>query len=219
VAQTGEKFAGWKKIRAKRPRNPESLMGPRVERASKSAATSPIRSVRRRSIVSVVFACSFQCCEGGCNRQKQPLGFPSQEDKFVSLIKSARVAVFRIDDERECPDAESIRTHGCVHNERPAKAAAAIVQMNREPAHEHCQHRWIAGQTLGYLCGNAVEGNACCRQRVVTREDACLGERDKTSGNAPVNVLERKLFQVAVKRVDATGELATVVVAAERFGD
>ena len=137
----------------------------------------------------------------------------------MSLIKGARVVVFCIDDERECPDAESIRTHGCVHNERPAKAAAAIVQMNREPAHEHCRHRRIAGQTLGYLCGNAVEGDACCRQRVVTREDACLGQRDKTSGNAPVNVLERKLFQVAVKRVDATGELATVVVAAERFGD
>jgi hypothetical protein len=137
----------------------------------------------------------------------------------VSLIKGARVVVFRIDNERERANAKSVRTHGGVHNERPAKAAAAIVEMNREPAHEHRRHCRIPRQTLGYLCGNAVEGNARGRERIVTRKDARLGERDKTSGNAPVNVLERKLFQVAVKRVDTAGELATVMVAAERFDD
>src|SRR5215472_12224375 len=50
--QTGVKSAGWEKNTSQRPRNPESLIGPRVERASKSGATSPIRSVRMRSIES-----------------------------------------------------------------------------------------------------------------------------------------------------------------------
>jgi hypothetical protein len=143
--------------------------------------------------------------------------FPRQEHKFVSLIKGVGVAVFRIDNERERANAKSVRTHGGVHNERPVKAAAAIVEMNRGPAREHRRHCRIARQTLAYLCGNAVEGNARSRERAVTRKDARLGERDKTSGNASVNVLERKLFQVTVKRVDTAGELATVMVAAERL--
>jgi hypothetical protein len=65
----------------------------------------------------------------------------------VSLIKGARVVVFRIDNERERANAKSVRTHGGVHNERPAKAAAAIVEMNREPAHEHRRHCRMARQT------------------------------------------------------------------------
>jgi hypothetical protein len=60
----------------------------------------------------------------------------------VRLLKGARVAVFRIDDECERPNAKSIRTHGGLDNERPAKAAAAIVQMHRESAHD--RYRRIA---------------------------------------------------------------------------
>ena len=90
--------------------------------------------------------------------------------------------------------------------------------MNGEPSH---QHRWncgIARQTFGKLGGDSVESNARCRERVIARNRARLGERDKTSSNAPVNVLESKLSQVAVKRVDAAGKWATVMIAAERFG-
>jgi hypothetical protein len=51
------------------------------------------------------------------------------------------------------------------------------------------------------------------RERVISRNRGRLGERDKT-GNAPVNVLESELSQVEVKRVDAAGKSATVMITA-----
>jgi hypothetical protein len=72
------------------------------------------------------------------------MGLPGHQNKFVRLVKTSRIVVFRVDDKSEGAYAECIGTHGGVHNERATEATAAMVDMNREPAQEHRRHGWIA---------------------------------------------------------------------------
>jgi len=91
--------------------------------------------------------------------------------------------------------------------------------MNGKTPYEHCWNGRVTRETLSYLCRKVVKGNVRGSESVISGNGVCFGKYDKTSGNAPVDVLESPFFEIAIERVNTAGKGATVMGAAERFGD